>query len=365
MPKTKNINVRSIREIVCPNDIIDTLPLSDKLSQKIVKWRETISNIIAKKDNRLLVVVGPCSIHDYDMAIYYAKFLKRVKDKYKDRIFIVMRVYFEKPRTTIGWKGLINDPYLDGTYKINDGISIARNILLEINNIGIPVGCEFLDVFTPQYYADLVSWGAIGARTTECQLHRQLASGLSMPIGFKNGTSGNINIAADAITSASSPHVFLGINNKGNASIVETLGNKNLHIILRGGKEKTNYDSESIKKTCDFLKSKNLDAKIVIDMSHGNSKKIHSNQIIVCDSICKQIKKGNTNILGVMIESNIKSGNQKLNNKEDLVWGVSITDACINLDTTCNLLNKLYEVLSVRFSQIPVPVFGKRKICDI
>ena len=357
MTKTNNINVRSIKKIVCPKDIIDTLPLSKRLSNKIVKWRNTISNIIAKKDNRLLMIVGPCSIHDYDMAISYAKFLKSINDKYKDRIFIVMRVYFEKPRTTIGWKGLINDPELDGTYRIDKGISIARKLLLEINKMNIPVGCEFLDVFTPQYYADLVSWGAIGARTTECQLHRQLASGLSMPIGFKNGTNGNIDIAADAIISASNPHVFLGINNKGNASIVETAGNKDLHIILRGGKKKTNYDAASIKEVCNFLETKDLDTKVIVDMSHGNSQKIHTNQIIVCDSICSQIIKGNNNILGVMIESNLKEGNQKLIKKEDLEWGISITDACIDMDTTCNLLNNLYEALSIRFR--------KRKICDI
>jgi len=357
MPKTKNVNVRSIKKIIKPKKIINNLPLTDKLSLKIIKWRKTISNIIAKKDNRLLMIIGPCSIHDYDMAIYYAKYLQSIQDKYKDRIFIVMRVYFEKPRTTIGWKGLINDPNLDGTFKINDGIKLARRLLLDINNMDIPVGCEFLDVFTPQYYADLVTWGAIGARTTECQLHRQLASGLSMPIGFKNGTNGNIDIAADAVISASNSHVFLGINNLGTASIVETTGNKDLHIILRGGKKTTNYDEESVSNASKILKSKKLRSSIMIDMSHGNSKKIYQNQIKVCKSICEQIKKGNTNILGGMIESNIKNGNQKLIDKDKLEWGVSITDACIDISTTNKLLDQLYNSLSVRFK--------KRKWTDI
>lgn len=349
MPVTDNINVKSIKKIVRPKDIIDELPLPQNLSYKITRWRNELSKIIHKNDNRLIVIVGPCSIHDYDMALHYAKFLARIKSKYQNRIFIIMRVYFEKPRTTVGWKGLINDPYLDNTFKINDGIKIARKLLLEINKLDIPVGCEFLDVFTPQYYADLVTWGAIGARTTECQLHRQLASGLSMPIGFKNGTGGSIDIAADAIIAASSPHVFLGINNKGNASIVETTGNKNLHIILRGGKAKTNYDVESINNVYEILKSKNLVKRVMVDMSHGNSKKIHTNQILVCDSISSQITQGNNNIIGVMIESNLKSGNQKLVVKEDLEWGVSITDACIDLDTTCKLLDNLYNALNVRF----------------
>jgi len=357
MPKTKNVNVRSIKKIIKPKSVINKLPLTNNLARKILMWRKNISNIIAKKDKRLLMIIGPCSIHDYDMAIQYAKYLQSIQDKYKDRIFIVMRVYFEKPRTTIGWKGLINDPNLDGTYNINDGIHLARNLLLDINNMDIPVGCEFLDVFTPQYYADLVTWGAIGARTTECQLHRQLASGLSMPIGFKNGTTGNIDIAADAIISASNSHVFLGINNLGVASIVETTGNNDLHIILRGSKKDTNYDEDSVNQACDILKSKNLNTSIMIDMSHGNSRKIHNNQILVCKSICEQIKKGNTNILGGMIESNIKSGNQKLITKEKLEWGVSITDACIDMKTTSKLLDQLYKSLSVRFK--------KRKRTDI
>ena len=357
MPKTKNVNVKSIKKIIKPKKVISKLPLSQKLSSKIVKWRETISNIIAKKDNRLLMIIGPCSIHDYDMAIYYAKYLQSINDKYKDRIFIVMRVYFEKPRTTIGWTGLINDPNLDGTYKIDEGIHLARRLLLDINNMDIPVGCEFLDVFTPQYYADLVSWGAIGARTTECQLHRQLASGLSMPIGFKNGTNGNVDIAADAIISASNPHVFLGINTSGTASIVETTGNKDLHIILRGGKNTTNYDAKSITDACKILISKKINTSIMIDMSHGNSKKIHYNQIKVCESLSEQISGGNRNILGAMIESNIKSGNQKLIAKDKLEWGVSITDACIDMNTTNKLLDQLYNSLSIRFR--------KRKRTDI
>ncbi len=347
---TNNINIKFIDKIKTPLEIKDNQPVSLDNENKISSWRETISNIINGKDKRLLVVVGPCSIHDYELAITYAKHLKKIAQKYNDRIFVVMRVYFEKPRTTIGWKGLINDPYLDNSCKINEGINIARQILLDIVEIGLPVGCEFLDVFLPQYYADLVSWGAIGARTTESQLHRQLASGLSMPIGFKNGTGGSIDIAGDALICARNSHVFLGINNEGKASLITTKGNNNVHIILRGSKNSPNYYPEKISETFEVLKKKELPCKVMIDMSHGNSRKKCKNQLIVSQSICNQIQNCNDGIIGVMIESNIKEGRQNLTSKDKLIWGLSITDECINIETTDTLLNNLYESLKIRFN---------------
>ena len=347
-----NLNIKSIEEIIKPDAIISQLIITTELKQKINCWRNEIKNIINKKDNRLLVVVGPCSIHDIDAALDYARKLKRLSDLFQDRIRIVMRVYFEKPRTTVGWKGLINDPFLDNTFKINQGLYIARKLLIDINKIGLPVGCEFLDVFTPQYYSDLVSWVAIGARTTESQLHRQLASGLSMPVGFKNGTTGNIEIARDAIIAASASHVFLGINNLGVSSRISTHGNKNVHIILRGSKTTTNYDKKSVKHCVDILKQAGINTSVVVDLSHGNSNKIYKNQILVADAICQQLLEGNNNLIGIMIESNINEGKQKLNNIKDLKYGVSITDGCINIKTTEKVLEKLFMSLKQRFNYI-------------
>ena len=348
---TSNINVQSFQDMRSPIDIVSHLPITAEIENNIRIWRQEISNILNKQDKRLIVVVGPCSIHDPNMALDYARQLKVLSDKFSDRLRIVMRVYFEKPRTTVGWTGLINDPYLDGSYKINEGLFTARKLLLEINKIGLPVGCEFLDVFTPQYYADLVSWGAIGARTTESQLHRQLASGLSMPIGFKNGTGGSIDIARDALISASSPHVFLGINNLGYSCRISTNGNKNVHIILRGSKHAPNYYPEKVQEACEILQQKGLQPKVMIDMSHGNSRKIHMNQLVVGQSVCNQISNGSNNIIGVMIESNIKEGNQKLTNVSELKYGVSITDACININTTLNLLQELHKSLGIRLTK--------------
>jgi 3-deoxy-7-phosphoheptulonate synthase len=255
--------------------------------------------------------MGPCSIHDVKAALEYAAKIKEFRDRFSKEIFIVMRVYFEKPRTTVGWKGLVNDPSLDGTYNINLGLQTARQLLLDINKMGVPAGCEFLDVFTPQYFADLVSWGAIGARTTESQLHRELASGLSMTIGFKNGTDGSIDVAADAIKCAQSPHVFLGIDESGKASIVNTKGNNSLHIILRGGSTGTNYDHVSISKSVSLLKNRSIPSRIMVDCSHGNSGKNYRNQPLVVESIMAQIENGQTQICGLMIESNIIEGAQK------------------------------------------------------
>ena len=329
-----NTNITNIEQIVSPHDIINKYPASETIHKNILKWRKEISDIIQKKSNKLLVVVGPCSIHDPAAAYDYAVNLKKLSEKYSKNLFIVMRVYFEKPRTTVGWKGLINDPYLDNSFKINEGLDLARRVLLEISKLDIPIGCEFLDTISPQYLADLVSWGAIGARTTESQVHRELASGLSMPIGFKNGTGGSIDIAVDAVVAAKSPHVFLGVTDTGSAAIVHTKGNKDAHVILRGGKGSPNYYSKDIESSSNLLRNKNLVESLVVDCSHGNSRKIHTNQILVAEDICNQISQGETRIVGCMIESNIKEGNQKLCNPKDLEYGKSITDACINLDTT-------------------------------
>jgi 3-deoxy-7-phosphoheptulonate synthase len=343
----ENTNVISIDHIISPQALKDTLVLDEQTKDQICNWRSEIENIVSGKDKRLLVIVGPCSIHDTQSALDYAHHVKKFRTQFSDKIFIVMRVYFEKPRTTIGWKGLINDPRLDGTYDINYGLKEARSLLLQINQMGVPTGCEFLDVFTPQYYADLVSWGAIGARTTESQLHRELASGLSMTIGFKNGTDGSILVAAEAIQSASSPHVFLGIDTNGHAAIVKTTGNKSLQIILRGSTHGSNYDHVSIANVNKLLRSKNINTRILIDCSHGNSGKNYKNQPIVLESVMNQIENGEQHICGFMIESHIYEGNQKHtveNGKQGLQYGKSITDECINIGTTYKMLERIASI---------------------
>lgn len=345
MFKTYNINIESIDPIIAPIHLKQLQPLDKNLEDKIVKWRKEVSDIISGKDPRKIVIVGPCSIHDPIAALEYANWLSVQRKEYSDKLFIIMRVYFEKPRTTIGWKGLINDPYLNDTCKINDGIKIARKLLLKINNLGIPVGCEFLDVFTPQYYSDLVTWGAIGARTTESQLHRQLASGLSMPIGFKNGTGGSVDIALDAVISANHKHTFIGIDEDGRGSIVMTKGNKDSHIILRGGKNSPNYQSDHIKIIKEKIKNKKISKRLIVDCSHANSLKIHTNQIKVLQDLTKQIFLGEDIICGVMIESNLVEGKQKLENINNLTYGKSITDACVNLNTT----KEMFEILKTSF----------------
>ena len=337
---TYNINVKSIENIISPLEIKTKYTLEKEYINKIITWRKTISDIIDGKDKRMIVIVGPCSIHDPKAALEYAKYLRRTIENHKN-LFIVMRVYFEKPRTTIGWKGLINDPHLNDTCNINDGLDIARKLLIDITKHDIPIACEFLDVFTPQYYSDLVTWGAIGARTTESQLHRQLASGLSMPVGFKNGTGGSLDIAIDAVVSSNYSHSFIGINENGNASIVKTNGNSDTHVILRGGKTGANFDHVSIKHLKGMMKDK-ISKRIIIDCSHSNSGKIHSNQKIVIDNIISQISNGENIIAGVMLESNLVEGSQKLCG--DLVYGKSITDACIGLDETSKILDKLDNI---------------------
>jgi 3-deoxy-7-phosphoheptulonate synthase len=309
--------------------------------------RQSISKILSKEDKRLIVVVGPCSIHDTAAAKDYAGKLLEQTENFKDQLQIVMRVYFEKPRTTVGWKGLINDPDLDNSFKINKGLAISRQLLRDLTDMGICAGTEFLDVITPQYVGDLISWGAIGARTTESQVHRELASGLSCPVGFKNSTNGSVQVAADAIGSAFHPHRFLSVTKEGKVAAFTSTGNKDCHVILRGG-TKPNYQSEDIESVSQVLKASNLLETIMVDMSHGNSSKQHKKQLEVCSDISNQIASGEHRITGVMIESNIEEGNQSSNDKANLIYGKSITDACINWEDTVICLNQLAESVQKR-----------------
>ena len=299
---------------------------------------------------RLVVVVGPCSIHDPHAALEYARRLQAVRERFADTLEIVMRVYFEKPRTTVGWKGLINDPHMDGSFKINDGLRTARELLMNINELGLPAGTEYLDVISPQYIADLVSWGAIGARTTESQVHRELASGLSCPVGFKNGTDGNVKIAVDAIKAASQPHHFLSVTKGGHSAIVSTAGNEDCHIILRGGKA-PNYDAASVQEACDAISKSGLAARLMIDASHANSSKKHENQIPVCEDIGRQMAAGDNRIVGVMVESHINAGRQdhvQGTPVSDLAYGQSVTDACIGWDDSVKVLETLADAVRKR-----------------
>jgi len=344
---TVNRRIRSIDPILPPSALLKQEPISSAASHLVNTTRERISDILHKQDDRLLVVVGPCSVHDPISAIDYAKRLSSLREHYKNDLEIVMRVYFEKPRTTIGWKGLINDPDLNQSYNVNKGLQIARRLLLEINDLGMPAGCEFLDVVTGQYYADLVSWGAIGARTTESQVHRELASGLSCPIGFKNGTKGDVNIAADAVIAAHTSHIFLSPTEEGSTALFTTTGNNDSHIILRGGST-PNYDAESVKTAVEMLIKRNIKTGIMIDMSHANSQKQHRNQLTVGDNIASQLQAGDQNIVSCMIESHLVEGRQDINSKESLTYGQSITDACIDLTQTETLLAKLAAATQAR-----------------
>lgn len=335
-------NIYEIKPLISPLCLIDELPITQKALENVLLYREIIKNIVSGEDKRLLVIIGPCSIHDTKAALDYAKRLKKISKELEQSLVIVMRTYFEKPRTTVGWKGLINDPDLDDSYNINKGLRIARKLLIDINEMGIPTALEFLDTISPQYISDLISWGAIGARTTESQLHRELVSGLSMPIGFKNSTTGNIKIIIDAIKSAAYSHKFLGINSNGIASIIKTYGNQYTHPILRGAEHGPNYHKDFINTFSNLLKQHNLShTNIMIDCSHGNSNKSYKEQINVINYLIQYINEGNNNIMGLMIESNIHSGNQKLTNKHDLKYGVSITDECIDWVNTVYLLKKL------------------------
>ncbi len=345
--KTSDLRILSRQEVLIASKLIEDQPISESAANLVFNSRENISKILAKEDKRLIVVVGPCSIHDPKAAIDYANRLLEQTALFKDQLQIVMRVYFEKPRTTVGWKGLINDPDLDNSFNIDKGLATARQLLRDINDLGVCAGTEFLDVITPQYIADLISWGAIGARTTESQVHRELASGLSCPIGFKNSTNGSIQVAADAIGSAINPHKFLSVTKEGKAAVFASSGNKDSHIILRGGTQ-PNYKSSDINAASEVLRSSGLSETIMVDMSHGNSSKQHKKQLEVCKDISNQIAGGEERITGVMIESNIEEGNQSVKNKDDLIYGKSITDACIDWEDTKSCLNQLAESVQKR-----------------
>ena len=345
MTNITNINIRELSNLPSPEFYQKKYPSSEQQTSLIKESRKTIENIIEGKDSRLLLLMGPCSIHDTKAGIQYAEKLKELADKVSKNIYIVMRVYFEKPRTTVGWKGLINDPDLNGSYNIPKGIEIAREFLSEVTRIGLPTATEFLDPFTPQYIGDLVSWGAIGARTAESQTHRQMASGLSMPIGFKNGTGGSVQLAIDGMIACNGEHAFLGIDDDGKTSIVITKGNKANHIILRGGVSGPNYDKDSINEAQELLKKNNLEPNIVVDCSHGNSNKDHNRQPIVFKEVIEQRLNGNNKIIGIMLESNINPGNQSLGNIEDLEYGVSITDKCVGWEKTEEIILEANNLL--------------------
>jgi len=342
---TDDQRIHNITVLPPPEHLIRFFPIAGTPTEALIsKTRSKIRDIIHGKDDRLLVIIGPCSIHDPRAALEYCQRLLAERDRFAGELEIVMRVYFEKPRTTVGWKGLINDPYLDESYRIEEGLRIARQVLMEINRLGMPAGSEFLDVISPQYIADLISWGAIGARTTESQVHRELASGLSAPIGFKNGTDGNIKIATDAIQAASRPHHFLSVHKNGQVSIVETKGNHDCHVILRGGKE-PNYEAQYVQAACAELTAAKLPASLMVDLSHANSSKKHERQIVVSENIAEQIESGSHQIFGVMIESHLKDGAQKFSPGTDdpnkLEYGKSITDACIHWEDSVNVLQRL------------------------
>ena len=345
MTNITNINIRELSNLPSPEFYQKKYPSSEQQTSLIKESRKTIENIIEGKDSRLLLLMGPCSIHDTKAGIQYAEKLKELADKVSKNIYIVMRVYFEKPRTTVGWKGLINDPDLNGSYNIPKGIEIAREFLSEVTRIGLPTATEFLDPFTPQYIGDLVSWGAIGARTAESQTHRQMASGLSMPIGFKNGTGGSVQLAIDGMIACEGEHAFLGIDDDGKTSIVITKGNKANHIILRGGVSGPNYDKDSINEAQELLKKNNLVPNIVVDCAHANSNKDHNMQPIVFKEVIEQRLAGNEKIIGIMLEGNINPGNQSLGNIEDLEFGVSITDKCVGWEKTEEIILEANNLL--------------------
>jgi 3-deoxy-7-phosphoheptulonate synthase len=347
MPRTDDLRIREMKELAPPSHLIREYSCTEKVSNTVANARIALHRILHGQDDRVMVVIGPCSIHDTKAAMEYARRLVEQRERFKDDLEVVMRVYFEKPRTTVGWKGLINDPYMDNSFRINDGLRMARELLLNVNELGLPAGTEFLDVISPQYVADLISWGAIGARTTESQVHRELASGLSCPVGFKNGTDGNIKIAVDAIKAASQPHHFLSVTKGGHSAIVSTSGNEDCHIILRGGKA-PNYDAASVEAACKDIAANGLASRLMIDASHANSSKKPENQVPVCADIGKQIAGGDTRIVGVMVESHLVAGRQDLVPGKELTYGQSITDGCIDWDTSVKVLEGLAEAVRQR-----------------
>lgn len=349
MFQTDDVRINKVKELLPPVAVLEKFPATESASSTTFRSREAISNILKGDDDRLLVIIGPCSIHDPEAAIEYGKRLKVLRDELGDRLEVVMRVYFEKPRTTVGWKGLINDPYLNDTFKINDGLRMGRKLLLDLTDMGMPTASEFLDMISPQYVADLISWGAIGARTTESQVHRELASGISCPVGFKNGTDGNIKIASDAIRSASASHHFLSVTKYGHSAIIETAGNPDCHIILRGGKE-PNYSADHVGAIKQELEQSGLPQKVMIDFSHANSSKQYQRQMVVAEDVANQIAGGEDAIFGVMIESHLVEGRQDLVEGQELTYGQSITDACIGWDDTEKVLRQLADAVAERRS---------------
>ena len=345
--QTDDLRIREIKELLAPSHVLGEFPITERAARTVYETRQAIHRILHGADDRLLVIIGPCSIHDVKAAKEYAEKLKEAKDRLDTDLLVVMRVYFEKPRTTIGWKGLINDPNLDGTFRINDGLCIGRKLLLDVNEMGMPAGCEFLDMITPQYIADLVSWGAIGARTTESQVHRELASGLSCPVGFKNGTDGNVRIAVDAIRAAHAPHHFLSVTKEGSTAIVSTAGNEDCHVILRGGR-RPNYDAVNVDAAGKSLAEAGIPARLMIDFSHGNSAKEPEKQLDVGREVAAQIAGGDGRIFGVMVESHLKAGRQDLIPGKELVYGQSVTDACIGWEDSRALLDTLAEAVRRR-----------------
>ncbi len=338
---TDDLRVQGLADLTAPDELIKAIAVMPEVAQRVTQAREAVSNILRGEDDRLLVIVGPCSIHDSVAAKEYAALLQPLAEKLQKDLFIVMRVYFEKPRTTLGWKGLINDPNLDNSFDINRGLRIARQLLADISAIGLPIATEFLDTITPQYISDFIAWGAIGARTTESQVHRELASGVSMPIGFKNGTDGSVKIAIDAVQAASHPHHFLSVTKSGRAAIVKTLGNKEAHVILRGSNHSTNYEEQHVLAAVEALKNVGLPPYLMVDCSHGNSSKNYERQAIVASNIASQIVAGSDHIVATMIESHLKAGRQDLIPGSPLVYGQSITDACISFSETVTVIEEL------------------------
>lgn len=347
MSRTDDLRIKDLKELMPPAHLIREFESTPEVKHTTSSCRIAVHNILHGKDDRAIVVIGPCSIHDPKAALEYAKRLAEQRERFKDDLEIIMRVYFEKPRTTVGWKGLINDPYLDSTFRINDGLRIARKLLIDINSLGLPAATEFLDVISPQYIADLVSWGAIGARTTESQVHRELASGLSCAVGFKNGTDGNVKIALDAMKAASQSHCFLSVTKGGYSAIVTTAGNDDCHIILRGGKT-PNYDAESVNAACEKIEKNGMTPRLMIDASHANSEKKPENQIPVSHNIAQQIAAGDDRIVGVMIESHLVSGRQDLVEGKELTYGQSITDGCVSWDESVPMLEELAQAVRSR-----------------
>jgi 3-deoxy-7-phosphoheptulonate synthase len=345
--RTDDLRIKEIKELLSPEIIRDEFPLTERAAEVTYETRRQIHRILHGADDRLLVIIGPCSIHDPKAALEYGRKLIAEKQSLSADLLIVMRVYFEKPRTTVGWKGLINDPRLDGSFQINEGLRTGRKLLLELNEMGMPAGVEYLDVISPQYIADLVSWGAIGARTTESQIHRELASGLSCPVGFKNGTDGNLRIAVDAIRTSQHPHHFLSVTKEGHSAIVSTMGNEDCHIILRGGRQ-PNYDAASVEAASKELAAAGLAQRVMIDLSHSNSQKNYMRQADVCGEVAAQMTQGDDRIMGVMIESNLVGGRQDLVPGKTLVYGQSITDACIGWEDSVPLLQGLAESVRER-----------------